>query len=336
MEHYRWCEICGDNVLHTDDDGRCPDCGADDNTGVLGGYHSHDFHGRHDAWSKAHNGRLFGVELEVECGERIGLYESAEQTAALHEDIVLETDGSLDHGYEIITQPRGMDTQRAIWRTILAVEPSQVRGLRSHNTTTCGLHVHVSRAGISSFTLAKAVVFVNDPANESLIWAIARRYAGPHSNGGYAKCKTKKLSSALQDEGDRYQAVNLCTARTVEFRIFRGSLNYRAVIAAVQFCHTLLSFAETASASGLTTDAFIAFIGQPEQRADSDELRPYLAERVPHLVPQSAKDAKSLAEKASRRHHASNHVGRYAECPHCANDTGNVPTVRAVPNESEI
>jgi hypothetical protein len=192
------------------------------------------------------------------------------------------------------------------------------------------------------------VVFVNDPANERLIRAIARRYAGPDSSGGYAKCKTKKLSSALQDDGDRYQAVNLCNRRTVEFRIFRGSLNYRAVMAAVQFCHALLSFAETASASGLTTAAFIAFLAQPEQRADSDELRPYLAERAPGLMPQSVKDArrhhasnhigryaKSPAEKAQRRHHASNHIGRYADCPHCANDTSHAHVPRVALNESE-
>ena len=325
LENYTFCANCGDECdAETDRNGNGSCCRPEDDedSGDIGEYHSHAFRSIPGVWSKAHNRRYFGVELEVECRD-YSRVESAETVAHAHNDIVLEGDGSLNYGYEIITQPCGMDRQREIWTAVLQASPSRVATLRSHNTDTCGLHVHVSRQGVSSFTLAKAVVFVNDPANESLIRAVARRYGSNH----YARAKEKKLSGAHVDDGDRYQYVNLCREATIEFRIFRGSLNYRAVIAAIQFSHAVLSFAANASAGALTTAAFLAYIDRPEMRADTDELRAYLVTRPPYLMRPAPLEC---ADTGRKRHHASNHIGRYTDCPHCAKDASAHAAVGAV------
>jgi hypothetical protein len=213
-----------------------------------------------------------------------------------------------------------MDAQRVLWTALLSAHPSRVKGLHSHDTRTCGLHVHVSRKGVSSFTLAKAVVFVNDPKNKRLIEAVARRYAPEGSSHGFANMKAKTLSTAHRDEHDRYQAVNLCHSGTIEFRIFRGSVNYDAVLAAIQFSNAVLCFAAETSARTLTTAAFMAYLKTPAMQEDTDILRAYLLARAPDLTPLVygvPAPAAPTAEAKRKKHHASNHVGRYHDCELC-------------------
>ena len=317
-EHFTFCGNCGDECGEVDDENMGPCCatryGSDESTDAIRDYHSSSFRPVPGKWMHAHQRRCFGVELEVEMTAASACTRGAcaERILAAHRDIVIEEDGSLFSGFEIITQPCGMDRQRDIWKSILRATPSLVSGVRSHQTTTCGLHVHVSRQGVSSFTLAKAVVFVNDPENEALIRAVARRYGSTH----YAQFKAKKLATAYLDDRDRYQSVNLCNGHTIEFRIFKGSLNYHAVLAAIQFSHAVLSFAAETAANGLTTAAFLAYIQSPGMREDTDELRLYLAARAPTLMPTPV----AAADRGRKKYHASCHTGRYADCPHCAKD----------------
>ena len=49
------------------------------------------------------------------------------------------------------------------------------RGVRSHDTRTCGLHVHTDKAGMSLFHACKMVFFIHDSNNQKLIKDIERR-----------------------------------------------------------------------------------------------------------------------------------------------------------------
>lgn len=229
-----------------------------------------------DEWSRK-RGRFFGVELEVECrGER---NDAAKRLHALingdqyGKRLFFERDGSLNDGFEMISQPMSLPMQRELWSFLN--ERDNIRGLRSHNTSTCGLHVHVSRQGLSSLQIAKIVTFINKPENEDLIRAIARRYAE-----GYCKIKQKKIGRAHQSE-DRYEAVNITSRKTIEFRIFRGSLKYESVISAIEFSHALVEFCKpgVTSINDLTTDKFMSFC--EEHLSDETQiLRPYITNRL--------------------------------------------------------
>ena len=265
------------------------------------------------------------MELEIEvpddsCEDRAERILSAANTGA-RPVLFAETDGSLDHGFEVITQPMGLDRHAQLWRTLLV--PALVAGLKSHNTSTCGLHVHVSRAGLSPFTLAKAVVFINDPKNRALIQAIARRYDGINENRGrsFSAMKAKTLAHGHQDDGDRYQSVNLCNRKTVEFRIFRGSLKRDAVMAAIEFCQASIEFCAVTAPAHLNSVAFLAFLNTPAMHADTRTLRPYLTARgmvTTPAQPSAPLSATVAAEKTLRRNHAGNHVGKFTDCIHCA------------------
>ena len=243
--------------------------------------------------STAANGLYFGVELEVERASNA--HDSADQIAGTIADHVaedrdnitegrntnlpvlcFEEDGSLTDGFEMVSAPLGIDDQRRLWSRVLSCPA--MRQLRSHDTSTCGLHIHLTRRALTTIQIAKIVTFVNDPDNETLIRAIARRY-----DGGFCHIKAKRLATAHNPEDSRYQAVNLWNSRTIELRIFKGSLKLSAVLAALEFAYALVRFTATCSGSGfnLKTAAFLSFISSASLRSDTKHLRAYLAQRLP-------------------------------------------------------
>ena len=173
---------------------------------------------------------------------------------------------------EIITHAMSLPAHQTLWNWLK--DRSSVSGLRSHNTRTCGLHVHVNRDGLSGIQIARMVTFINDPTNEQLIRAIARRYGE-----GYCKIKKKTLDTAL-DSPDRYEALNVTSHQTVEFRLFRGSLRYESVMAALEFSNSLVDFCSIyTKAEDLNTPNFMSFINDDKQGSNLN-LRPYIAERL--------------------------------------------------------
>lgn len=246
---------------------------------LIGNYHSSKNFQRPQpsAWTRLKK-RYMGVELEVEVpgGDRIGKVERLHKVINGEEfgaKAFFENDGSLSNGFEIITQPMGLDAHKEMWAWLK--DPQSVRGLRSHNTSTCGLHVHISKENLTKLQIAKIVTFINDPGNESLIRAVARRYAE-----GYCKIKGKKIGTAHYSE-DRYEAVNITPRKTIEFRIFKGSLKYESVMAAIQFANAVVEFCGLANVSiqELNEERFMEFI-RNEYTEDTDFLVPYLEQRL--------------------------------------------------------
>jgi hypothetical protein len=274
---------CDDDDFHyDDDDDEYHHYDYSPEPQIIGNYHSSKRYHRPivDDWSRKTN-RFFGVELEVELrGDRVDRTGKARQLNDLINDgeignrVFFENDGSLNSGFEIVSQPMSLPMHRDVWQWLN--DKDAVASLRSHNTSTCGLHVHVSRAGLTKLQIAKMVTFVNDPNNEQLIRAIARRYAE-----GYCKIKEKKIGSAHYSS-DRYEAINVTGEKTIEFRIFKGSLKYESVVAALEFCHSLVEFTRPASEGdikNLTMDHYMEFISD-HMHKDTTVLRPYIENRL--------------------------------------------------------
>lgn len=266
-DDFRWDDY-NERYVHDD---------YEDDDRVIRGYHSNGDNYRQveSAWTKA-NKRYFGVELEVECqadredsAQEIYNWFANNRPAA--EQLYYEEDGSLSDGFEMISHPMGLDKHREIWKWV--EQKHLIRNLRSHNTSTCGLHVHVSKAGLTTLTISKAVCFVNNPSNKPLIKAIARRYSS-----GYCRAKHVTLADGAK-RGDKYEMMNLNKQHTIEFRIFRGSLNYNAIQASLEFTNAVLNFAAETSMEELNELKFLQFLYKPEQRMDTKFLRAYLEQR---------------------------------------------------------
>ena len=197
---YPSCDGCGDHH-HEDhtiyresrDASFCVDCDPgevnddnDDDSGnglshgpfAIRSYHSvaEDMGPIVSPWTEANGQRYLGVELEVECSYTAGpgreesarrilqsVHAAAEAVtegrAAGRRLLGAENDGSLTHGFELVSAPLGLDDHARLWRTVLTRE--HCVGMKSHQTTTCGLHVHLSRTGLTSLQIAKMVVFIN-------------------------------------------------------------------------------------------------------------------------------------------------------------------------------
>jgi hypothetical protein len=259
---------------------------------------------------------LLGLELEIEVDDNYnkdtrakvlldGMSDYKDEDGIRHTYCLMEEDGSLDNGFEMVTAYTGLDVHKAQ----LQYFKNRTAGLTSHDTSTCGLHVHVCKSSMTTLHAAKMVLFINDPENIGLVKAIARR-----SNASYSKIKNKKddkhwlrdsvHSSKDKDEqirrmnSDRYEALNFKNDRTIEFRLFKGTLKYETLIACLEFSFACWHFTASASTSELTTSKFLAFICMPEHRKDTRFLRLYLKEKGYALADnlrQTAKPAPAIA-----------------------------------------
>lgn len=249
-DNFSWCDVCDDYVRDDDyaGDSRCTDHSTCSeyvqsyNTNVL------------NTHSKDKGNRLFGVELEVATED--DLAEAAEAVHYLvNSDAILKEDSSISNcdyeGFEIVTRPMTLANQLDFWAKFLDRKPDD---LRSYDVETCGLHIHVSRKSVSQLTIGKLLVFLNDPKHEALIKRIAQRY-----NNGYAQAKVKKLTDC-KHKGNRYEMLNLLPANTIEFRLFRGTLNRNRLLACIEFTAVLIEFCETHSHQHITEKAFRAFV----------------------------------------------------------------------------
>ena len=223
--------------------------------------------------------RYFGVELEIESKHG----EPRDHADRLNDVLnkgekghrcFFERDGSLSYGFEIITQPMGLDLHAEFWRW--TQDKALTKGLLSHNTSTCGLHVHVTKTGLTRMQISKMVSFVNHPDNRQLVETIARRYGS-----NYATIHNKKIATAHFSQSSRYEAVNLEPTRTVEFRLFKGTLKYESIMSALEFTNALVNFCNDQSGYGfdLSTKAFLEFIEKPVIAHDTKFLRAYISNK---------------------------------------------------------
>ena len=167
-----------------------------------------------------------------------------------------EHDGSLNCGFEIVTEPMTLAAHRAANWGELFSRLEHEYDAKSHDTQTCGLHVHVSRAGLGNedrdreLCIAKILALVEKFEQE--LACFARRdfrscqWCRPTGFGYVQGDSTRNLlrkEHEIQDrqgycchDSDRYRAVNLQNKNTIEFRIFKGTLNpntYYATLALV-------------------------------------------------------------------------------------------------------
>lgn len=286
-DDYYVCGSCVDNYTFCDD--RQTYVREEDLNRSIGDYHSS--RGQLGRIPSAYDQRkprvLLGLELEVEVPND-DRYEVADRLLAgvgkykSYQYALCEEDGSLDDGFEMVTAYTGLDVHR---EQLSYFRDQRLKGARSHETSTCGLHVHICKADMTTLHGAKMILFINDEANQKLIHAVARR------ESNYGSIKNKKdskdwIANALEADTkkyqlmhlneDRYEALNFKNEKTVEFRLFRGTLKYETILACLEFTFATWFFCRESSTKNLTIDHFLKFICANENRKDTKFLRTYL------------------------------------------------------------
>ena len=220
-----------------------------------------------------------GVELETECvsGDRMNgaRFVKANTVIKGTETVYLKADGSLDHGFEIVSHPGTMEffMQDFNWKAISGLKS---RGFHAWNASSCGLHLHLSRnAFINDSHLMKFIYFIYKNRIPLVQFAgrESTRYArfdmNMFLNARYDHYEEKTIKGNTLTQmakghvmnSERFMAVNLQNTKTIELRFFRPSLNTDTVLAAIQFAQALFEYTKDvnikeAVSGGLMFDSF--------------------------------------------------------------------------------
>ena len=258
----RYCESCVDNNVYD-----CDECGeqrwdgdnhyCEDDSEDESLIHNYSY--RPSPFFFGEGKYHFGFELEVEARGN-GRYDGAQTVQnTLGGHAYLKDDGSLSDGFEIVTHPHTLEKYHTEFNWSV-LDTLKNKGYRSWNTTTCGLHVHVSRTafgtgdpwayGVSSSK--RSQLLLQRQAHElrfmKLVYDNQRqveRISG-RSNNHYATFQDKgkllrKIKLGYQESG-RYSAINTENDETIEVRVFKGSLRKERVLSALEFVHASVEY----------------------------------------------------------------------------------------------
>jgi len=285
--HYFTCADCGEVYYHEDGeyvDGccYCRDC-ADNHRNCILSYGTKPcptFFGEDAGY--------YGVEVEIDDGE--DKQDAARDIQAAGEDhIYIKEDGSLScEGMEIVTHPATLDyhVNHFPWGDIC--EAALSYGYRSHDTDTCGLHIHASRSLFGSnqmeqdLTIAKIILLIDRWYEDYIVkfsrrnLSRMRRWANkPNAGIQPGDDEIDAVHKSKKTANDRYKAVNLCNYNTVEFRFFRGTLKQDTIIASIQWVDTIIQYCRNTQLKDLfNTDWDDIFAN-----TDHMELTAYLKQR---------------------------------------------------------
>ena len=248
------CYHCGHCDDYFRDDDRC-DCDEDSEPRVCRcrSRFIHDysckptpeFHGT------SKHGLFMGFELECEFprGDDSSTNASVFASEQLRGVAMLKHDGSITNGFEIVTQPHThteyRDNSSNLWATIDLLRKTY--GARSWDTDTCGLHVHVSRAGFSSGAHTHrfmALIYKNAPEMMKFAGRKSRfaRFNDVYSFDEYDR-PVFSLKHKLQGyQGERYSAINTNNRDTLELRFFRGTMNPSGVLSALDLVQASVEY----------------------------------------------------------------------------------------------
>ena len=252
--HYTRCSCC-DVMLHDDDAYHldvcdyCSECYHDE---VDRSRSIHDYRYKPEPIFYGDSDRYLGVELEIDgAGKDSNNADDLIEIANMSDEhIYIKSDGSLDDGMEIVSHPMTLDFHKDFcWEEIMRKAISL--GYRSHQTSTCGLHVHVNRDCLGEDrndqeeVISQILYFVEHHWNEMLKFSRRSEYSMNRwaARYGYENSARAILDKAKKGNCERYAAVNLMNYSTVEFRMFRGTLKINTFMATLKLVNAIIETA---------------------------------------------------------------------------------------------
>lgn len=294
--HNRYTRCAGcDALLYEDDAYRinsenyCRDC-YDEECDRCN--HIHDYGYKPEPIFYGDSSRFFGIELEIDGAGKDDDYaeEILDIANADGQHIYIKSDGSLDDGMELVSHPMTLAYHKDYcWSEIMKKAVSL--GYRSHQTSTCGLHIHVNRNSLADNrdeqdeVISRILYFVEQHWNELLKFTRRSEYSINRWAARYGYEHTPKaiMDKAKKGNNGRYAAVNLCNYHTIEFRMFRGTLKYNTFIAAIQLVNRICDCAiynNDDSLAKISWSDFVLDITEPELIQYLKERQLYVNDRI--------------------------------------------------------
>lgn len=191
------------------------------------------------------NPRYYGIEIEMDNVDRPDGNSQKNYCEIKGESPLFyaKRDGSLMNGFELNTHPATLKYLMNCSDIKDAMLRAKQLGYKAHDTRTCGLHIHVSRDGLSDAVIARIlhVFYLNDV----YFRAFARRDYNRYCSKVFLDDNddTPKKIIEKRDNNNRYVAINMKHKKTIEFRIFKGTLNVETIYATLQLIDNLIEYA---------------------------------------------------------------------------------------------
>tara|TARA_R110000868_G_scaffold322391_9_gene583316 strand:- start:189 stop:1115 length:927 start_codon:yes stop_codon:yes gene_type:complete len=183
--------------------------------------------------------RLYGIELEVERRSNTPTDIIKRVYESMPGCVIVKSDSSLSNGFEIVSAPATLEAHRVFWQNFFISntdEKAPASHLKSFDTTTCGMHIHISRASLNPVLLYNFWNFFNKHNHDEYI----SRIAGRGRNSYSAPVESASFLDTISRNSQRYHYVNLSNTATVEVRIFRGNTDYIGFFKNLDFLDSLL------------------------------------------------------------------------------------------------
>lgn len=214
-------------------------------------------------------GYFFGVEVEYECPRDNRVYnhkDISDIVAKCGEHIYFKSDGSLSNGSELITQPCTIDYHRE--HTVPMLEILHQLECHADNNSTCGLHAHIGKNMFDTDEQKGRLIWLMDCHWDNFV-KLSRRNAKnmrwckrPDRPSGVSESRfTRGMLGSSKKEisrkdhsydyyrtgtsSERYKAINMRPASTIELRIADGTLTPRFFMGTIEMFSRMVDIAKS-------------------------------------------------------------------------------------------
>jgi len=223
---------------------------------------------------------LLGIELEVDgAGES---HDKARQLLKIvngNDDeryIYIKHDGSLNAGFEIVSHPATLDVHLygIPWKQ--AFNFLKKNGYESDNTSTCGLHIHINRLFLGKTyksiinVEARLLFFVEHFWDYIIKFSRRTQYELDRWCSRY--CHTNYDLAIQENLKSRYYALNFQNRATIEFRFFKGTLDYEVFEATLRFVDNLVRYCKRYGIRSIEKRGWNGFLNYMIERSISNNL----------------------------------------------------------------
>ena len=262
-EYYVYCEGC-DTYYHEDyvnyneynDCYFCDSCYQERRNESILDYHEFDdwihYRSTNEKENDIYPEFYIGFENEVECGSANSCMDTLANNVRDYFPVICSRDGSLDEGFEIVSHPFSydyiMENKDKLRNMLNYLRDNNVK---SHDTTTCGLHFHISKP---KDEVIDRIWLLMETYKEELI-KFSRRTDSKIAE--WCKFLTdtditkdndgdvvKSLYFIKKNKGktNRYMALNTTNGDTIEFRLFRGTLKFETFMASLELVNNIVKY----------------------------------------------------------------------------------------------
>ena len=154
-----------------------------------------------------------------------------------------ERDGSLNCGFETISQPATLQFHASMedkYRTLM--DNYHEYGMES--TTNCGMHVHFNR---NYFTSEDNLVNLFTIFNKFWDNIVEFSRRNTEQIERWARKPDDDVEEAIIENENRYIAINLTNTNTIEFRIFASTTDYDTFMKTLTFVNNIVMFSKYAT-----------------------------------------------------------------------------------------